>query len=124
MGYIGLASKKNIHELGVKYIHDLLARVGFTISEVHTDPAHHYQIFAQFKERALLIAIRTAYHPNVGTLDDESRKKLVEAAGQLKAVPHFAGLSLTTSAANDSEIDDVSKKGGHEIFFSGMTVVR
>ena len=124
MGYIVVASKQNIHELGINYIHDLLARVGFTISEVHTDPAHHYQIFAQFKERALLIAIRTAYQPNVGTLDEETRKRLVETAGQLKAVPHFAGLSLTTPAADDSELDDVSEEGRHEIFFSGMIVVR
>ena len=119
-----VASKQNIHELGVKYIHDLLARVGFTINEVHTDPAHHYQIFAQFKERALLIAVRTAYHPNVGTIDEEAQRKLVEAAGELKAVPHFAGLSLTTSAASDSELDDAGEEDSYEIFFSGMIVVR
>jgi hypothetical protein len=117
-------SKKNIHELGVNYINDLLERVGFTIHEVNVDPDHHYQIYAQFKERALLIAVRTAYHPGVGTMDETLRERLVEEAKQLKAVPHFAGLSLTTSAVNDSQLGDVDEEGRHEVFFSGMIAVR
>ena len=117
-------SKKNIHELGVNYINDLLERVGFTIHEVNVDPDHHYQIYAQFKERALLIAVRTAYHPGVGTMDETLRERLVEEAKQLKAVPHFAGLSLTTSAVNDTQVGDVDEEGRHEVFFSGMIAVR
>ncbi|MBT8334661.1 MAG: hypothetical protein KJP19_09530 [Deltaproteobacteria bacterium] len=117
-------SKKNIHELGVNYINDLLERVGFTIHEVNVDPDHHFQIYAQFKERALLIAVRTAYHPGAGTIDETMRQRLVEEARQLKAVPHFAGLSLTTSAANDSQLDNIDEEGTYEIFFSGMIAVR
>ena len=117
-------SEKNIHELGVNYIHDLLERVGFTIHEVNVDPDHHFQVYAQFKERALLIAVRTAYHPSVGTMDNAMRERLVKEAKQLKAVPHFAGLSLTTSAVNDSQLDDAKEEGTYEIFFSGMIAVR
>ena len=58
-----LESQRTIHERGVTYVHDLLDRVGFTIHDVNKDPDHHYQIFAQFKDRAMLIAVRTAYHP-------------------------------------------------------------
>ncbi len=117
-------SNKNIHELGVKYINDLLKRVGFTVHEVNFDPEHHFQIYAQYKERALLIAVRTAYHPGAGTMDETLREQLVEEAKRLKAVPHFAGLSLTTSTVNDSQIDDVDEEGRYEIFFSGMIAVR
>lgn len=117
-------SENNIHELGVNYIHDLLKRVGFTIHEVNVDPDHPFQIYAQFKERALLIAVRTAYHPGVGTIDETIREKLVNKAKQLKAVPHFAGLSLTTSVVNDSQSGDKAEQGGYEIFFSGMIAVR
>lgn len=115
---------KNIHELGVKYINDLLERVGFTIHEMNVDPDHPYQVYAQFKERALLIAVRTAYHPGVGTMDEAMRDRLVKEAKRLKAVPHFAGLSLTTSTVNDSQLDDVNEEGMYEIFFSGMIAVR
>ena len=124
MGHIVVDSNTNIHELGVKYINDLLERVGFTVHEVNTDPEHHFQIYAQYKERALLIAVRTAYHPDVGTMDETLRERLVEEAKRLKAVPHFAGLSLTTSTVNDSQIDDVDEEGRYEIFFSGMIAVR
>jgi hypothetical protein len=117
-------SDNNIHERGVEYIHDLLKRVGFTIHEVNVDPDHPFQIYAQFKERALLIAVRTAYHPGVGTIDEVIRKKLVDEAKQLKAVPHFAGLSLTTSVANDSQLEDKAEEEAYEIFFSGMIAVR
>ena len=124
MGHIVVESKKNIHELGVKYINDLLERVGFTVHEVNVEPDHHFQIYAQFKERSLLIAVRTAYHPSVGTMDESIRERLVEEAKRLKAVPHFAGLSLTTSAVNDSQLGDVDEEGTYEIFFSGMIAVR
>ena len=124
MGHIVVESEKNIHELGVKYIYDLLVRVGFTIHEMNVDPDHHYQIYAQFKERVLLIAVRTAYHPGVGKMDGVMRDRLVKEAKQLKAVPHFAGLSLTTSTVNDSELDDANEEGTYEIFFSGMIAVR
>ena len=117
-------SETNIHELGVKYIHDFLKRVGFTIHEVNVDPDHPFQIYAQFKERALLIAVRTAYHPGVGIIDAAIREKLVNKARELKAVPHFAGLSLTTSVANDSQLGDKAEEGAYEIFFSGMIAVR
>jgi hypothetical protein len=124
MGHIVVESKKNIHELGVKYINDLLERVGFTIHEMNVDPDHHYQIYAQFKERVLLIAVRTAYHPGVGTMDEEMRDRLVKEAKLMKAVPHFAGLSLTTSTVNDSQLGDANEEGTYEIFFSGMIAVR
>jgi hypothetical protein len=124
MVHIVVESNKNIHELGVKYIHDLLERVGFTIHEVNLDPDHHFQVYAQFKERALLIAVRTAYHPSVGTINEVMHERLVKEAKQLKAVPHFAGLSLTTSAVNDSQLDVEDEESKYEILFSGMIAVR
>lgn len=119
-----LESKQNIHELGVNYIRDLLDRVGFTIHEVNNVPNHHFQIFAQVKNRAMLIAVRTAYYPDFGTLDKAAREELIKESKQLKAVPHFAGLSLTSMKLNDIQEGGVIKEGEFEIIFNGMNVVR
>lgn len=119
-----LESKQNIHELGVNYIRDLLDRVGFTIHEVNNVPNHHFQIFAQVKNRAMLIAVRTAYYPDFGTLDQAAREELIKESKQLEAVPHFAGLSLTSVKLNDIQEGGVIKEGEFEIIFNGMNVVR
>lgn len=113
MEYKKLEFKRNTHELGINYVQDLLDRAGFAIHDVNKDLKSPFQLFTKVSERALLIAVRTAYHPNVGTIDEEAREKLIEESEMLDAIPHFAGLSLISTNV-----------GEHKIFFNGMTVVR
>ena len=119
-----LESQRTIHEHGVTYVHDLLYRVGFTIHDVNRDPDHHYQIFAQFKDRAMLIAVRTAYHPDVGKMDVPTREKLIHESKKLNAVPHFAGLSLTVANKSDIQREDSNQIAENNIVFYGISVVR
>lgn len=115
---------QNIHELGVNYVKDLLDRVGFTIHEVNKDPDHHFQLFVQINKRAMLIAVRTACHPDVGTIDKATQKELIKESEKLNAVPHFAGLSLTAMTGSDIQEGDSTEGGAYEVIFNGMTVVR
>ena len=117
-------SKLNIHALGVHYICYFLDRVGFTIHDVNRDPNHHFQLFAQMNDRAMLIAVRTACHPEVGTLYKATQEELIKEAEQLKAIPHFAGLSLTTINVIDSQVDDIARGNEYDVIFNGMTVLR
>lgn len=118
------ASLQNIHQLGVTYVHDLLDGVGFTIHELNNDPDHHYQIFAQFKNRVMLIAVRTAYHPDVGKIDNPTKEKLIYESKKLNAIPHFAGLSLTATNENDIQSEDSNQQVRDNIIFYGISVVR
>lgn len=124
MDHNDLEFERNIHEVGIAYIHDLLDGVGFRINDVNKDPDHHFQLFAQKKDRAMLIAVRTACHPDVGKIDITTKKKLIEESKQLNATPYFAGLSLTVTKVNDIQVEDIIKGEEYNIIFNGMTVVR
>lgn len=119
-----LELKQNMHELGIDYVQNLLDRAGFTIQDVNKDLNHHFQLFAKVNDRALLIAIRTARRPDVGTMDEETRKKLIAESERLNAVPHFAGLSLTPLNVTEAQVDGITKNREYEVVFNGMTVVR
>lgn len=119
-----LQSNQNIHELGINYVIDLLDRVGFTIHDVNKDPGHHFQLFTAVNDKALLIAVRTAWHPDAGVIDNATRDKLIKESEQRDAVPHFAGISLTSMNRNDIQVDKISKGGEYKVIFNGMTVVR
>jgi hypothetical protein len=118
-----LDSKKNIHALGVNYIYHFLDRAGFTIHEVITDPDHHFQLLAERKGRAMLIAVRTAHYPDMGTLDKLTREQLIKESEKRNAIPHFAGLALTSLETNDKEVDGLTEKGEYKVVFNGITVV-
>ncbi|MEJ2136195.1 MAG: hypothetical protein P8X86_13260 [Desulfofustis sp.] len=90
-----LESNPNIHALGLSYIYRYLSRAGYTIYEVNTDPNHHFQIFAKADNTFILVAVRTAYHPDTGTIDNATQKQLIKESNQLNAIPHFAGLAVT-----------------------------
>ncbi len=124
MDHKELEPKQDIHELGVNYVKDLLDRVGFTIHDVNKDPNHHFQLFVQINKRAMLIAVRTACHPDVGTIDEATQKELIKASKKRNAVPHFAGLSLTAKTGSDNQEGDLTQRGSCEVIFNGMTVVR
>lgn len=124
MDHQNLDYKLNIHVLGVHYICYFLDRVGFTIHDVNRDPNHHFQLFAQINVRAMLIAVRTACLPDVGTLDKATQEELIKESEQLKAVPYFAGLSLAPTNVTDHQVDSISKGGEYNVIFNGMTVVR
>ena len=124
MDHKELQPEQNIHEIGVNYLKGLLDRVGFTIHDVNKDPNHHFQLFVKINDRAMLIAVRTACCPDVGTIDKATQEELIKESERLNAVPHFAGLSLT--AMNGSDIQEGGSSDGseYEVIFNGMTVVR
>lgn len=117
-------SKQHIHELGVTYVQDLLDRVGFTIHDVNKEPDHHFQLFAKVNDKALLIAVRTAYHPDIRVIDKATQTKLIMESEQFNAIPHFAGLSLTAKNGIDIQLEDVTIGDKYKIIFHGMNVVR
>ena len=120
----GAGSNKHVHEIGVQYVHNLLDRVGFTIHDVNEDPNHYFQLLAQVNGKALLIAVRTACHPDVGVMWETTRNKLIKESGQFNAIPHFAGLSLTSVNGNKVQVDKLTDASDCRIIFHGMTVVR
>lgn len=89
-----LIPDKNPHSLGLSYICSFLDHVGFTILKVNTDPNHHFQLLAKINDKSLLIAVRSAYAPEVGTIDTPTLENLVRESEELNAIPHFAGLTV------------------------------
>ena len=124
MDHKHLDSKLNIHALGVNYICNFLDRVGFTIHDVNRDPNNHFQLIAQINDRVMLIAVRIACYPEVGTLYEATQEELIKESEQLKAVPHFAGLSLTVTNVTDSQVDGIAKGSEYDVIFNGMMVIR
>ncbi len=124
MEHIQLKSRPTAHELGVNYVQDLLDRAGFSIRDVNEALDSPYQLFAEINDKALLIAIRTAYHPNVGKIDNETQRKLISESVRLNAIPHFAGLSLTSMSGSDIQVEGFGEGEEYNVIFHGMTVVR
>ena len=124
MDHKDFQSTQYIHERGVNYLKDLLDRVGFTIHDVNLDPDHHFQLFVQINKKAMLIAVRTACHPDVGTIDQTTQEELIKESEQRNAVPHFAGLSLTAMKVSDNQEEGSTEKSEFEVNFYGMNVVR
>jgi len=116
--------KQHIHLLGVSYLCKFLDRVGFTIQEVNTDPDHHFQLLAKTNNKAFLIAVRTDYYPDIGTIDSATQEQLIRESERLNSIPHFAGLTATPIDTNDIEVDGLNEGRGYKFTFYGMTVVR
>ena len=124
MEQLDFKSRPTVHELGVKYVQDLLDRVGFEIWDVNKDPTSPFQVFATIVDKVFLIAVRTDCHPNIGKIDNQTREKLITEAETLNAIPHFAGLSLTSLNGSDIEVEGLTEGKEYKIIFYGMTVVR
>ncbi len=120
----GFDVKQHIHLLGVSHLSNFLDRVGFTILEVNTDPNHHYQISVKINDKSLLIAVRTAFHPNLGTLDTHTIEKLLRESEVLKAIPHFAGLTVVPADKNNTEVDGSSEDQMFRVIFNGISAIR
>jgi hypothetical protein len=123
MDYENSKSQLNIHALGVRYICDYLDRAGFTIQEVNTDPDHHFQLLAKTNNKVFLIAVRTDYYPDIGTIDSATQEQLIRESERLNSIPHFAGLTATPIDTNDIEVDGLTEGRGYKFTFYGMTVV-
>lgn len=123
VGRNNLNPKQNIHKLGVNYVCNFLEHAGFTIQEVIKSPDHHFQLLVKVNDKSMIIAVRTACHPDVGTIDKETQEKLIKESERLNAVPHFAGLSLTATNVSDIQVDGMVKGSEHNVIFNGMTVV-
>ena len=115
--------KQHIHLLGVSYLSNFLDRAGFTIVEVITDPKHHYQLLAQTQSKSFVIAVRTAYHPNFGTLDTNTLGNLIKESEKLGAIPHFAGLAVVPAEKNVTDIPGSPKDNIFDVIFNGIRAV-
>ncbi len=124
MYQLGLDFKQHIHLLGVSYVSNFLDRAGFTLVEVNTEQNHHYQLLAKIKDKCFLIAVRTAFHPKLGTLDTGTMEKLLRASEKLKAIPHFAGLTVVSEDGNDTGLAGSSEGHMLKVIFSGISAVR
>ena len=116
--------EQNIHAFGVSYLCNFLDRSGFTILEVNTNPDHHYQLLAKINGKSLLIAVRTAYNPEMGTIDTSMKEKLLHESEELNAIPHFAGLSVIPLETSDIELENITEGQEFKVLFNGISVVR
>ena len=57
-------------------------------------------------------------------IDNATRDKLIKESERRDAVPHFAGISLTSMNRNDIQVDKIPIGGEYKVIFNGMTVVR
>lgn len=119
-----LTSEQDIHVLGLSYICNFLDHAGFAIQEVNTDPNHHFQLLAEINDKSLLIAVRSAYAPKVGTIDTSTMQKLLRESEELNAIPHFAGLTVAPEETNDIEAEGKTEGQKFKIIFNGISAVR
>ena len=115
-----LKSEQGIHLFGIVYLCNFLDRVGFTILEVNTEPHHHYQILARINEKSLMIAVRTACNPDIGTIDSSTSDRLIRESEELHAIPHFAPLSIKPLATNNIEVEGNQLGQEYKVIFNGI----
>ena len=118
-----LKSKKKIHALGLSYICNFLNKAGFTIKEINTDPKHHFQLLAEINEKAFLIAVRSAYAPEVGKIKASVVEKLERESESLNATPYFAGLTIAPAESADIEVGNITESQEFRIIFNGLSAV-
>jgi hypothetical protein len=123
MASIRSNSDQNIHALGLGYIYSYLSREGYAIYEVDTDPNHPFQILAKRENEFIIVAVRSAYHPDIGSIDKTTQQQLIEESDRLNAIPHFAGLTVTPVDTHHLEIDGFAPGKEYEIIFNGITIV-
>jgi hypothetical protein len=114
------AIEQNIHALGVSYIYGYLDREGYTIYEVNTDPLHHFQILAKRDNHLIIVAVRTAYHPDFGAIDKTIQQQLFKESKRLDAIPHVACLAVTPLETNDLEIEGLPEGTDYQVTFNGL----
>ena len=119
-----LESKKNVHALGLSYIHNFLERAGFTINEINTNPNHHFQLLAEINEKSLLIAVRSACAPEVGKIDTSIVEKLERESEKLNAIPYFAGLTIEPVESEEIEVGIITEAQEFRIIFNGISALR
>ena len=114
----------SIHERGINHVRNFLDSSGFAIHAVNKDLNSPSQLFAKVGDRSLLIAVRTACHPDAGRLDKENREKIIKESDRLNAVPYFAGITVTSINDDDIQAEDIAGWSEHKVIFNGMTVIR
>ena len=118
-----LKSNKKVHALGVSYICNFLNSAGFTITEIHTDPKHHFQMLAEINEKVFLIAVRSACAPEVGKIKASVVEKLERESARLNATPYFAGLTIAPVESEDIEVENITEGQEFRIIFNGLSAV-
>ena len=114
---------KNLHAKGVRYICSFLERVGVDILEINNDPNHHFQLLAKINDKSLLIAVRSAFAPEVGTIDTSTMEELVRESEALNAVPHFAGLTLSPIEISGVRAEGIASGQEYKVVFNGISAV-
>ena len=122
--HVNIDSIQNIHSFGVNYIVNFLDRVGFTIIELKSEPNHHYQLLAKINNKSLMIAVRTAYHPDVGTIDSFTIEKMIEESKELNALPHFTSLSVLPMGTSDMEAGGAIDGQEVKVIFNGLSAIK
>jgi len=115
--------KQNIDSFGVSYLCNFLDRAGFTILEVNYAPNHPYQLLERINDKCMSIVVRTACHPDIGTMDYTTLASLVRESEELCVSPHFASLSLIPMETQDIEVNGITEGQGHKVIFNGIIAV-
>lgn len=113
----------NMHVRGINHVRKLLERSGFAILAVNKDLDSPSQLLAKVGDRSLLIAVRTACHPDAEILDEEIREQLIEESEKLNAVPYFAGIIIAPINGADIHAEDIAGGSEYKVIFNGMTVI-
>lgn len=71
-----------------------------------------------------MIAVRTAYHPDVGTIENFTLDKMVKKSEELHAQPYFAGLSVIPMGMSDIEVEGATSGQEVKVIFNGFSAVK
>ena len=71
----------------------------------------------------MAIVVRTACHPDTGTMDYPTLESLVSESEELCVSPHFASLSIISMATNNIEVDDITEGQDYRVIFNGISAV-
>lgn len=123
MEYKDLGFKQNIHSFGVSYVCNYLDRAGFTILEVNYAQNHPYQLLARINDKCISIVVRTACHPDMGTVDYHTLESLVRESEELCVLPHFASLSVMPIKTNNIEVYGITEGQEYKVIFNGISAV-
>ena len=118
-----LGHKQNSYDFGVSYLCTFLDRAGFTVLEWNTIPDFHYQILAKTHNKSFMIAVRTACHPDAGSIESSTLETLVKESEKRGSIPHFARIYVFPLATNDIKMNGTAEHWEYKVIFNGISAV-
>jgi len=70
-----------------------------------------------------LVAVRTAYHPDVGTIEEAAHEQLIKGSKEIEAIPHFASLVVSPGEKSSIELEGPTDGREYQITFNGLALV-